>query len=78
MATGDFIAGRMCETEDGVKFVPYKRGFSEFESSARQCMRESGLKCDELHWELALRKVGLGKAAPIIPETICKLFPPKN
>ena len=78
VATGDFVAGRMRETEDGVKFTSYTNGFVEFESVARQCMHDSGLRCEALYWELALRKVHIGKAAPPIPEVIGKLFCPPN
>ena len=72
--TGYFSAGRMLETDCGVKFVPYENGFSEFEADARQCMHDSGLHGDALSIGLTIKKVHLRKVAPLIPESIRRLL----
>ena len=78
ITTGDFVVGRMYATDDGVEFVAYANGFTEFESVARQYMCEAGLRCDALSWELALCKVHIGKAASAVPELVGKLLRPST
>jgi hypothetical protein len=56
-ATGDFELGKMKKLEGDIEFVPYENAIVDFELDARQHMKNEGLRCDALSWELAVRKL---------------------
>lgn len=57
VSTGDFLPGRTKRINDEVQFIVYENGFADFEIEAKQFMRDEGLRCDALSWEIMLIKV---------------------
>jgi hypothetical protein len=55
--TGDFELGKMKKIEGDIKFIPYENAMADFELDARLYMKNEGLHCDALSWELAIRKI---------------------
>lgn len=55
-STGDFYAGRMTGVRGSIQFAAYEDGIEGFERDARKFMKMGGLRCDELTWELAIKK----------------------
>jgi len=71
VASGDFSIGRTAKDEYGnVSQDDYQKGFDDFVKCARNLFSREGIDSIDLHSGIWLRKLKIGKKAPVINERI--------
>jgi hypothetical protein len=78
LLNGDFIAGYMCKKNDRWEFMPYLKGYPEFETHVRQIFYDHDLWSDNLYHGTVITKVNIGKKPPLIPEEIANILCPPD
>ena len=68
LSTGDFSAGCMTNKDGVVELVIYDDGIQGFANDAREFFKTQGPRGDGLSWRLTLKKINIGKPAPVAPE----------